>query len=211
MGGRSSNKVVIPPQDSTTLFRMVDFKSTSDIKDKGPNSIGVTASGLSVGTDTFANYMNFDGNGFFKVASSALLNRTGIELRFIVDKIVLINASYGETIMDTRPTGDNGDGNYYLMGLDQGTTSPIKFYLVNPTSTSRFSNPVDITKGPMLLSIKLTSAGSTLSINGQVIINNPTNSALRTNNLRVGISAFSSAGVPNFRGRMYYMDIHTLS
>lgn len=212
LGRNVNSAIIIPPADSKTLFRMANFNAVSDIKDKGPNSIGVTPSGLTVGIDSFASYMNFDGNGYFGIANSSLLARNDIELNFIIGGVVYVTAGYGEAIFDTRPNGSNGDGLYHLMGLDKSTADPTRIYLNYDTGSTLWSTPVAVTKDPVQITIRITSTGSYLYIN-KVLVGQPSTKvgAMRTTNLKVGLGAFKSAGVPNFKGRMYYMDIKSLT
>ncbi|QZA71057.1 hypothetical protein AH06_288 [Erwinia phage AH06] len=206
-----SGKVTIPEADANTLFRMVDFKTTSDVKDKGPNTIAVTPSGMKVGTDAFASYMLFDGAGYFGIANTALLARNNVELNFIIGSVTYVTASYGEAIFDTRPVSSNGDNLYHLMGLDVATADPARFYLSYPSNKAVYSPVMNVNDGPVLITIRITTTGSYLYINGKLIGQPSTTvGALRTNNLKVGLGAFKSAGVPNFRGRMYYMDIKAI-
>lgn len=212
MFGGTSGKIVIPPADAKTLFRMVDFNNSADIRDKGPNAIAVTPSGLTVGTDTFASYMLFNGSGYFGIANSALLARNNIELNFIIGAVSYVTANYGQAIFDTRPVSNNGDGLYHLMGIDKSSADPARLYLNYDAYTSLYTEPMNLNAGPIQLTIKITSTGSYFYVNKK-LIGQPSAlvGALRTNNLKVGLGAYKSAGVPNFRGRVYYMDIRSLT
>lgn len=203
--------VKIPPATSKTLFRLAGFPDTTAIKDTGPTGIAVTNSALTVGADDFATYMNFNGNAYLGIASHASLTRNDIDISFIIGHVKLAASSYGQALFDTRPVGSNGDGLYHLAGLDVATVDPVRLYLNYPATYTTYTAPQKVTTGLLKITIRLDSRGASLYLNDVFIFTNPTSGALRTNNLKIGLGAFKSAGVPNFNGRLYYAEINSLT
>lgn len=65
------------------LFKLTDFHTAVDIKDKGPLNIPVTVyNGVGVGRDVNGSYIDFTGGYLF--AGNNLMNKTSVEINMVV-------------------------------------------------------------------------------------------------------------------------------
>lgn len=199
-----------PAADANTLFRLVDFNSAADIVDRGPNKISVTNNGgLTVGKDAIYTYMLFNAAKWLSFTSS-LLNRTNIELTWVVGDILKVNSQYGGPLLDTRPVGSNG--NYHIFGINQNAAAPPYKLVYNyPSSTSTaFDTTLGVSKYPSVIKLRITSTGAQVLVDGKVVYTDSVASALSTANLKIGRSAFASAGVPELYLKMYFFEIKAI-
>lgn len=114
---------VIPSQDAKTIFRLANFSSVSDIKDRSPNTIAVTVNGnVPVGTNASGTFINFVGSGSWLSFSSALLNGNNYDIKTIIEYPVFPGGMYGASILDGRPNQTNG--NY--LSIFYPPTAPFK-------------------------------------------------------------------------------------
>lgn len=196
-----------PPMDSNTLLRLVDFTTVSDIVDRSPNNIAITKSGTFViGSDSIHSYMQFTGTQWLTFVSS-LLNRTNIELTFVLGSIPYASATYTPPILDTRPASTNG--NYHILGV--GTNQPLPFKLIyNYPSNTFVTLDANIANWPTVIKLQLRSTGTKIYVDGALVHDIGTVSSLNSANLKIGRSAFSSA-VPNLQAKLYFLEIKALT
>jgi len=196
--------------DANTLFRLVDFTTAADIVDRSPNAIAVARNGSpTVGVDEVYSYILFNGGKYLTFASS-LLNRSNVELTWVVGSIPKSNSSYASPLLDTRPTGTNG--NYHILSINQQLTAPYPINYNYPSSST-----VRLTKGligndagPYVIKLQLTDARAKILVNGTVAHEVDTGSALNTANLKLGRSAFNNV-VADIQMRLYFFEIKSLT
>lgn len=208
LGGRHT-KWAPPPMDANTLFRLVDFTATTDIVDRGPNAIAVARNGApAVGTDDIYSYILFNG-GKYLTFNSSTLNRTNVELTWVIGSVVKLSSQYGEALLDTRPASTNG--NYHILTINQ-QVQPITLNYNYPSSTTTgISNTgIDNGVGPFVVKLQLRDTGTKLYVNGVLLHDVATVSALNTANLKIGRSAFYPT-VPDLQLRLYFFEIKALT
>lgn len=205
VGGRA--KWTPPPMDSNTLFRLVDFITASDIVDRGPNNIAVAKTGTFViGSDSIYSFMQFTGSQWLTFVSS-LLNRTNIELTFVVGSIPYVSATYTPPLLDTRPANTNG--NYHIWGIANNLPSPFKLVYNYPSNTF-VTLDANIANWPAVIKVQLRSTGTKIYVNDVLVHDITTSSSLNSTNLKIGRSAFSGA-VPNLQAKLYFLEIKALT
>lgn len=198
---------VLPVQDANTLFRMHTFSTTADIRDKGPNAIPVTNTGITVGSDSHGTYMKFNGTGTFLSFTSSLLNGNSYDITLIMGDLNYPGTSslYGVTVLDGRPNSTNG--RYLSFGYDR--SSPFISNLSFQSSGSASTVSVPLANFPAVLVVKVRPTGFTVLANGVIVHTWNLSDTAMTDNAqwRVGRNAFvSSAAVPYYSGKIYYMD-----
>lgn len=210
LGGSKSGKWTGPsPMDSNTLFRLADFTTTTDIVDRSPNAIAVARNGTpSVGTDSIYSYILFNG-GKYLTFSSSLLNRTNIEITWVIGSIVKLTGQYGCALLDTRPSGTNG--NYHILSVNQ-QLQPITMNYNYPSSstTGITSTGLDNGAGPFVVKLQLRDTGTKLFVDDVLLHNVTAVSSLNTANMKIGRSAFYPT-VPDLQLRLYFFEIKALT
>lgn len=199
-----------PPADSNTLLRLVDFASVADIVDRSNNKIAITKNGsFSVGSDSIYSYMLFNASKWLSF-SAGVLNRTNIEITWVIGDVLKVNSQYGGPLLDTRPISTNG--NYHIFGINQNTASPPYQLVYNyPTNVSTaFDTKVGVDPYPAIIKLRLKSTGTEVTVNGKTVYSNATGSTLDTTNLKIGRSAFASQGVPELYLKMYFLEIKAI-
>lgn len=194
----------IPPATSNTLFRMTDFATTSDIKDKGPNAIAVTNTSVTVGSNTLGTYMNFGATGYLTIATSALFNLASLDITVILGDVLFPGGQFGTSIIDARPVNTNG--RYITMSTPPVAPLTLDFAY---NSVGIGTTPT-IENTPFKVDLRLRPSEITVVANGTPI-KTMTGSFTYTNQqYKIGRSAFASAGVPNLRAKIYYIDIKSV-
>lgn len=196
---------VVPPADADTLFRMLSFATTADIRDKGPNAISVTNTNVTVGSDAFGTYMKFNGSNGYLAFANSLLSSNSMDITIIVGDIVYPTTSpYYFTILDGRPSNTNG--RYASFAVVQ--TPPFKSvtiyggleYISTKTAPSNIF--------PAVIKYKIRNGSFTTNINGvDVQVVSVSNPLATPQSWSLGKSAFSSiSGVPWLNAKVYYLD-----
>lgn len=206
---------IIPPVQYNVLFSMHDFTSTADIKDKSSNNITVTNAGaVSVGSNTYGTYMNFNGvnTSYLNFKDNKLAIGTNMEIYFKVSGLIYRGGQYLTLLLDTRPVGTNG--NYYLFGYTSNAAAPFKIYNNINNSGDNYSTltlPADTTV-PIEIRIRLLSTGTYVYVNDTLY--NTSSQVLNINTLQnytIGKNAFSStAATPFLNAQIYKFEIRQL-
>jgi hypothetical protein len=199
-----------PAADANTLFRLVDFNSAADIVDRSPNKIAVTNNGgITVGSDKISTYMLFNAAKWLSFTSS-LLNRTNVELTWVLGDILKVTSQYAGPLLDTRPVGSNG--NYHILSINQNAAAPpYKLSYNYPSNTSvSFDTTLGVSKYPSVVKLRIMSTGAEVLVDGKVVYTSSVASVLNTASLKIGRSAFASAGVPELYLKMYFFEIKAI-
>ncbi|QXO10270.1 hypothetical protein pEaSNUABM37_00311 [Erwinia phage pEa_SNUABM_37] len=208
LGGKHTPWVP-PSMDANTLFRLVDFKATTDIVDRGPSGIVVARNGApDVGTDDIYSYIQFTA-GKYLTFTSSLLNRTNIELTWVVGEITKLTTPYSGPLLDTRPMGTNG--NYHILTINQHQAAPFTMnYNYPSSSTAGLNTSIKPNDGPYVIKLQLRSTGTRILVNDAVFYGTTQTSSLDTTYMKIGRSAFYNP-VPDLQLRLYFFEIKALT
>lgn len=102
----------VSPVSSTVIFQLKDFKTVSDIVDRGPLSIPVVRGGnVSVGSDANGSFIQMPGTSWADVVTfgNAKLSCNEVEINITIGDIEDTGGAYGPCILDGRPVRQNGD------------------------------------------------------------------------------------------------------
>lgn len=198
---------VLPLADSNTLFRLGGFNTTADIKDTGGKNIPFSNYGLVAGSDSFGTYMNFNGSSWLEFKNS-LVNAAAVEITFIIGGVVKNPNPYPPPLLDTRPTETNG---YYFIFPIWSHDSSMLLQTAYPGAETKVSTE-PVKANPVVIKYVINNRTIKVYCGGKLLItfnwmDNGASGAFVDQYVKVGRSAFASAGVPNFQGKMYYFEI----
>lgn len=205
----------IIPDPYQVLFSLKNFNSASDIVDKSGNNITVTnASAISVGSDLYGTYMNFNGsNTQWLNFNSPIFNiGTNMEIYFRLSRWGNnLGGQYGTAFIDTRPIQTNG--NYLITGYSSHLASPYSTNMnvsMNQISDSTLKLPSDNTT-PIEITVRCLSTGTYQYVNGTLFNSTPVVINMVNQNYTISKNAYyGSANTPFLNARIYQFEIRKL-
>lgn len=199
----------IPKDSDNTIFRMYDFKTTADIRDKSVSAVAVTNTSATVGTDALGTYVNLQSGSASLAFANTKLNSANVDINLIVGGLQQRPGQYDHSILDCRPLNTNGP--YLGLSFPRLDASPSPFYVmvywnnVTPITT----RSVFVGSEAYHFTISIRPNGTTIYVNG--VSAGTTTERIDFINQQIKISKAAYTVVPNGRFKLYYMDIKKIT
>lgn len=196
---------------SVPVFALYDFLSTTDIVDRSPNKIPVSAYGsLPVGADSYGTYMNFTGQAQWVEFNSNLLNLGELDIYIKIANFTYRSGIYSNQIIDCRPAGTNGQ--YFVAGYSSNVPAPYTLWMYYQSagelqSTNTFP---DTSSKPIEMLFKIRNTGTQLFVDGSLFFSTTAAISMVNQQYKIGKNAWVNNGAPSapyLYGKIYRFEI----